>query len=388
MKLPARKTTYGLAAIAALALLALMFRPTPLRVDTGQVQKGSMQVTIDEQGETRAQERFVITAPVAGRLTRVELHDGDAVQKNQVVAQIAPLPLSVRERNEQTARIASAQSQQREAEEQVRHAVEDLAQAKRERIRVERLVKDGFMSAQAAEHARNAEITIANDLEAARFRAKSAAAEVRLAKSGLIAVQGGKDALFKVHSPVAGHILRIVDPSERVVAAGAPLMTLGDLGKLEVVIELLSTEAVKVRPGMKVILDGWGGSQSLNATVQRVEPHAFTKVSALGIEEKRTNVIADFVDAPKALGDGYRVNAHIVVWAADNVTKVPASALFRCGEAWCAFAVENGRAKKRTLKIGHSNAQEAEVLEGLKPGETVIRHPANQIEEGARVATG
>jgi len=193
MKLPARKTTYGLAAIAALALLALMFRPTPLRVDTGQVQKGSMQVTIDEQGETRAQERFVITAPVAGRLTRVELHDGDAVQKNQVVAQIAPLPLSVRERNEQTARIASAQSQQREAEEQVRHAVEDLAQAKRERIRVERLVKDGFMSAQAAEHARNAEITIANDLEAARFRAKSAAAEVRLAKSGLIAVQGGKD---------------------------------------------------------------------------------------------------------------------------------------------------------------------------------------------------
>ena len=158
--------------------------------------------------------------------------------------------------------------------------------------------------------------------------------------------------------------------------------------KLEVVIELLSTEAVEVRPGMKVILDGWGGSQSLNATVQRVEPHAFTKVSALGIEEKRTNVIADFVDAPKALGDGYRVNAHIVVWAADNVTKVPASALFRCGEAWCAFAVENGRAKKRTLKIGHSNAQEAEVLEGLKPGETVIRHPANQIEEGARVATG
>ncbi|MGB9092496.1 MAG: efflux RND transporter periplasmic adaptor subunit [Gallionella sp.] len=387
MKLPGRKTTYGLAAIAALALIALMFRPTPLRVDTGQVQKGSMQVTIDEQGETRAHERFVIAAPVAGRLTRIELHDGDAVQENQVVAQIAPLPLSVREHNEQTARIAAAQNQQREAGEQVRHAVEDLAQAKRERIRVERLVKDGFMSAQAAEHAHNAELTIANDLEAARFRAKSAAAEVRLAKSGLIAVEGGKDALFKVHSPVAGRILRIVDPSERVVAAGAPLMTLGDLSKLEIVIEMLSSEAVKVKPGMDVIIDGWGGSQPLKARVQRVEPYAYTKMSALGVEEKRTNVVADFVDAPQSLGDGYRVNAHIVVWSADQVTRVAASALFRCGEAWCAFVVEKGRAKKRVVKVGQRNAQEAEVLEGLAPGETVIRHPANQIEAGARVKT-
>lgn len=386
MKLP-RKTTYWLAALAAVALTALLFRPEPLRVDTGQVQKGSMQVTVDEQGETRAHDRFVVTVPVAGRLTRIELHDGDAVQKNQVVAQIAPLPLSVQERSEQTARIAAAKSRRREAEELVRHAQEDLEQAMRESRRVARLVKDGFMSAQAAEQARNAEITIANDVEAARFRARSAAAEVRLAESGLIAVQGGKGALFKVRSPVAGRILRIPDPSERVVAAGAPLLTVGDLGKLEIVIELLSSEAVKVKPGMPVILDGWGGSQSLNARVQRVEPYAFTKVSALGIEEKRTNVVADFVDAPQSLGDGYRVNAHIVVWAADDVIKVPASALFRCAEGWCAFVVENGRAKRRVVKVGHSNAQEAEVLEGLKPGETVIRHPANQIEEGARVKT-
>jgi len=387
MKLPSRKTTYWLAAFAALALTALLFRPEPLRVDIGQVVKGSMQVTVDEQGETRAHDRFVVTAPVAGKLTRIELHDGDPVQKNQVVARIAPLPLSIEERREQTARIDAAKSHQREAEEQVRHAQEDLEQAKRESKRVERLVKDGFMSGQAAEQARNAEITIANDLAAARFRVKSAAAEVTLAESGLIAVQGGKGALFKVRSPVAGRILRIADPSERVVAAGTPLLTVGDLGKLEVVIELLSSEAVKVKPGMAVILDGWGGNQPLKAKVQRVEPYAFTKVSALGIEEKRTNVVADFIDAPQALGDGYRVNAHIVVWAADDVIKVPASALFRCGDTWCTFTVENGRAKRRLVKVGHSNAQEAEVLEGLKPGETVIRHPANQIEEGARVKT-
>ena len=385
MKLPSRKTTYWLAAIAALALIALFFRPAPMRVDIGHVEKGGMQVTVDEQGETRSHDRFVVTAPVAGRLTRIELHDGDAVQENQVVAQIAPLPLSVRERNEQVARIAAAQSQHREAEELVRHAVEDLAQARRESKRVESLVKDGFMSAQAAEQARNAELTIANELEAARFRAKSAAAEVRLAKSGLIDVRGGEGVLFKVRSPVAGRILRIQDPSERVVLPGAPLLTVGDLSKLEIVIELLSTEAMQVKPGMPVILDGWGGKQPLKAKVQRVEPYAFTKVSALGIEEKRTNVVAEFVDAPQALGDGYRVNAHIVVWAADQVNKIPASALFRCADAWCAFVVEDGRAKRRPVKIGHRNAQEAEVMEGLAPGDTVIRHPANQIEEGTRV---
>lgn len=169
------------------------------------------------------------------------------------------------------------------------------------------------------------------------------------------------------------------------VAAGSPLLTPGDLSKLEVVIELLSSEAVKVKPAMPVILDGWGGNQPLKARVQRVESYAFTKLSALGIEEKRTNVVADFADAPQALGDGYRVNAHIVIWAADEVNKVPANALFGCAEEWCAFALENGRAKRRTVKTGHSNAQEAEVPDGLKPGETVIRHPANQIEEGTRV---
>lgn len=383
MKLPSRKTIYWLvAALATLVLIAFFFRPMPVRVDIGHVEKGSMQVTVDELGETRSHDRFVVTAPVAGRLARIELHDGDAVQQDQVVAQIAPVPLSVREREEQASRIAAAVSQQRAAQELVRHGLEDLAQARRESKRVEKLVKEGFMSAQAAEQARNAEVTIANEVEAARFRVKSAAAEVALAKSGLIAEQG---ALFKIRSPVAGNILRIADASERVVAAGTPLMTLGDLSKLEVVIELLSTEAVKVWPGMPVILDGWGGNKSLKAKVLRVEPFAFTKVSALGIEEKRSNVVADFVDAPQELGDGYRVNAKIVVWAADAVNKVPASALFRCGEEWCAFVVENGKAKKRIVKIGHRNAQEAEVLEGLVQGETVIRHPANQIDEGARV---
>ena len=384
---PSRKQIYwSVAAIGGVALLAYLFRPETLQVDTGKIETGSMQVTVDELGETRSHDRFVITAPVAGRLTRIELHDGDVVKQGQVVALIAPVPLSMRERNEQAARIAAAESQQRTAEELVRHGLADLAQAKRESKRVQRLVREGFMSAQAAEQARNAEVTIANEVEAARFRVKSAAAEVTLAKSGLIAVEGGADALFKIRSPVAGRILRIADPSERVVASGTPLLTLGDLSKLEVVIELLSTEAVKVKPGMPVLLDGWGGNKTLKAKVQRVEPYAYTKVSALGIEEKRSNVIADFVEEPQELGDGYRVNARIVIWSAAAVTKVPASALFRCGEEWCAFVVEKGVAKRRVVKIGQRNAQEAEVLAGLVPGDTVIRHPANQIADGVRVA--
>lgn len=387
MKLQSRKTIYWLpAVVAAVALLAFLFRPVPLRVDIGHMIKGSMQVTVDELGETRSHDRFVVTAPVAGRLARIELHDGDAVKQDQVVALIAPVPLSVLERNEQTARIAAAESQQRVTEELVRHGLEDLRQAKRESKRVQRLVVGGFMSNQAAEQAHNAEVTIANEVEAARFRVKSAVADVTLVKSGLIAEQEGTGALFKIRSPVAGRILRIADASERVVGVGTPLLTLGDLSKLEVVIELLSTEAVKVKPGMTVILDGWGGKQSLQAKVQRIEPYAFTKVSALGIEEKRSNVIADFVDVPQELGDGYRVNAKIVVWSADAVNKVPASALFRCAEEWCAFVVEKGVAKRRVVKIGQRNAQEAEVLQGLVPGETVIRHPANQVDEGARVS--
>jgi HlyD family secretion protein len=237
------------------------------------------------------------------------------------------------------------------------------------------------------EQARNAEVTAASETEAARFRARAAAADVRQARAGLAAMrsdtQGTK--LVEVRAPVAARILRIPDASERVVAAGTPLMTLGNLAKLEVVVELLSSEAVKVNPGMPVLIEGWGGERALRATVTRVEPHAVTKVSALGIEEKRVNVIAAFVDPPAALGDGYRVTARIVVWQAERVPKVPASALFRCGAAWCVFALEDGRARRTTITIGQRNLVEAELKSGLNEGQTVIRYPGNDLADGVRV---
>ena len=352
------------------------------------MQRGSLQVTVDEDAETRARERYVVGAPVAGRVSRIELREGDRVAAGDVLARLWPLPLSAREREEQLARIAAAEALAREAEERVRHAQSDHAQAKRERERIEKLVGEGYISPQGAEQAQVTETTSANELQAARFRARSAAADARAARAALLAVEGagGRPAPpIPVRSPVDGVVLRNPDRSERVVAAGATLAVIGDPTRLEVVIDLLTTEAVKVRPGMPVLLEGWGGERPLRATVRVVEPLAFTKVSALGVEEQRVNVIADFVDPPGPLGDAFRVEARVVLWSADDVLKVPVSALFRRGEAWSVFVVEGGRARVREIELGHRGALEAEVAKGLRAGEQVVRHPSNEVADGARV---
>ena len=378
-----KRVLLAVVAIALVALLVVLWMPSPVEVDAADVQAGPMRVTVDDQGETRSHDRFVLSAPVAGRLARIALHDGDAVTGGQVVAEIAPLPLSTREREEIVARVAAADALQREAEQRVRHADEDLAQAQRELERTRRLVAEKFVAPQAAERAQNLERTAASEAEAARQRARAAAADAQAARAGLAATRAG--GLVQVRAPTAGRILRVHDASERVVAAGAPLMVVGDLAHLEVVVELLSSDAVKVAAGMPVLIDGWGGDRALRATVRRVEPYAVTKVSALGIEEKRVNVVADFVDPPGAIGDGYRITARIVVWQAEQVLKVPVSALFRCAEAWCVFVVDGGRARRRTVEIGQRNLTEAEVRAGLEAGMRVIRYPSNAVEEGVRV---
>ncbi len=384
MRIPWKRILAALAVATVAGAVLMLLLPEPVLVDAGAVQTGAMQVTVDDQGETRSHDRYVLVAPVTGRLLRIALHDGDAVQESQLVARIAALPLSLREKDELTARVAAAQAVQSEADQRVLAADEALAQARREHERAIRLAQEGFMPPQAVERARNAEVISVSALEGARFRARAAAADVRVARSGLGATfaQGG---LVDVRSPMAARILRIPDASERVVTAGTPLMTLGDLGHLEIVVELLSSEAVKVAPGMPVLIEGWGGEQVLRARVRRVEPYAVTKVSALGIEEKRANVIADFVDAPGNLGDGYRVTARIVVWQAERVLKVPASALFRCEAVWCVFVVDDARARRRVITIGQRNVNEAEVRGGLVEGDVVIRYPVNHLADGARV---
>ncbi len=384
-----RRAPWLLVALAVGGLLAWALWPSSLIVEVARAEVGPLQVTVDEDGWTRAHDRYVVAAPVAGRVARIELRDGDPVSRGQVLARLYPLPLGAQEREQANARLASAQALEREAAERAAHARADAEQAKRERERVERLVKNGFVSPQAAEQARLTERTSSNEYEAARFRSQSAAAEVRAAQATLLALQAserGAPTAIPVTSPVDGRVLRIVDPSERVVAAGTSLLTLGDATQLEVVLDVLSSEAVKVKTGMPVMLEGWGGERPLRAKVRLVEPYAFTKVSALGVEEQRVNVIADFVDSPQPLGDGYRVDARIVVWSEERALKVPASALFRDGGQWSVFVVERARARARRVEVGRRNGLEAQVMAGLRQGEIVIRHPNNELRAGMRVA--
>ena len=385
MTIRPRLLLYAGAALALAGLVYLALRPPAIAVETATARIGPMQTVVEEQGETRSHDRFVIAAPVSGRLLRVLHHDGDEVTQDEVLAKLAPTPLSAREHDEVNARVAAADAAWRSAEAGLSHAQADLAQAQRELARMEELFARRLIAQQPLEQAQNAAATLAKEVEAAHFRARAAAADLRQAQAGLIAVGSSGRDLIPIRAPVSGRILRIMEPSERVVTAGTPILVIGDLGHLEVVIEMLSSEAVKVAPGMPALLENWGGSGSLRARVRLVEPYAFTKISALGVEEQRTNVVLDFVDAPGKLGDGYRVIGKIITWDASAVLRVPLSALFRCGPDWCVYVLDRDRARRRNVRVGHMSPDEAEVIAGLQPGATVVRHPSNELEDGARV---
>jgi HlyD family secretion protein len=375
--------TIGIGAIVAFALV-----PSRLLVEVGRVDSGPLQVTIDQEGETRAHDRFIMSAPVPGRLMRVELEDGDAVKRDEIVARLDPLPLSQRERQEILARVEAAEAAEHQANAREAHARQDWEQAHRDRDRAERLAHEDLIPVQALELARNADITAAQELDAAKYSAQMASSEVKVARSGLVGLEigpGKAGPLIQLRAPVAGRVLRVIEKSERVVPAGTPILTLGDSKQLEIVADVLSTDAVKIQPGMPVFLEGWGGDHPIRARVRLVEPGGFTKVSALGIEEKRVNVISDFVDPPGPLGDGYRVETRTVIWSSEKVLKVPQSALFRQGTGWSVFAIAGGRSKRRDVEIGHRTQAEAEILSGIGVGEEVILHPSNQLNDGARV---
>jgi HlyD family secretion protein len=384
-----KKTLWVGGTVILLATLIIwIWIPKPVSVDLIQVQKGALVVTIDEQGKTRARDRYVVAAPVAGRLARLDWREGDRISRGQAVAWIHPAPLDPRELAEVRARVQMTLALRRAAEEKVKEAQAVHDQAKRERDRYERLFKTGGISRQAYEQSEKSEITSARELEASRSRARAAAYEVEMSSARLLTAeksQGKTEGLITVSSPVSGRVLKIQEKSERVVSAGTPLLVLGEPTRLEIVVDLLSSEAVKVRSGMPVILENWGGDQPLRARVRLIEDQGFTKVSALGIEEQRVNVVADLMDPPGPLGDDYRVEARIVIWEGRDVLKVPSGALFRSGKDWAVFTAGNGRAKKQIVAVGHRTWREAELVKGLKEGDWVISHPTNQIEEGVRI---
>ncbi len=364
--------------IILLGLIVAGLWPKPVPVEIARAAMGTLRATVNEEGKTRIRQRYVVSAPVTGQLRRISFKAGAEVQAGQtVVAVIDPLSpamLDARTRSTTEARRDTAAANLEKA--QAAHAFEAS-----ELQRYEKLYADQTISIQ--------------ELEAAKWRESSAAKDYAAAQSALRQAQaeltegaGSAQTPAEVKSPISGRVLRVVEESSRVVSAGAPLLEVGDPGDLEVAIEVLSRDGAVIVPGEKVELEQWGGGQPLTARVRLVEPAAFTKVSALGVEEQRVNVIADLLTPPAerpGVGDNFRVEARIITWESDHTLKVPSGALFRQGEQWAAYVVSEGRAHLRAVQASRSSGAEIQVLGGLKEGDEVILYPGNRVHDGLRV---
>lgn len=443
-KLSRQQWIYATLGLATCALVILVLRPTPILVDTKLVERGTLQVTVNAEGKTRIKEDFVISAPVDGRLDRIKLDEGDPVKKGAIVARIDPLPLNsavkealgklaearsqrqgvatLRPKSEQLtqarSRISAAQANQLQAEAKVAQGKAALEQAQHDMQRARELAAKGVISSQDRERAELDRTTRKKDLESATLAVKAAAKELEVAQATLKVLQKEQrdpDYLLNVydsriysieaqlsklqddasrtniHSPIEGEVLRVLQKSSSFVSEGTPLIKVGNPKDLELVIDVLSIDALRIKSENPILIEqgsnhmkGLSGN-FLKAKVRLIEPSAFTKVSALGVEEQRVNVIGDFVDPPVNFGDAYRVDVQIVVWERKNILKVPLSSLFRCDRNWCVFVVKDGKADLRSVEIGNRSNYEVEIRQGLSKGEMVISHPNEKIEAGIAV---
>lgn len=302
MKGVSKKWLIGIGALVLILLLWILFRQTPVAVETGVVKRGEMLATIDGEGKTRVREKFVVTAPISGKMSRVKVHQGDSIFKDFVITTIDPAPLMRPQPPSQTENYPD--------------------------------------------------------------------------------IYG-----VKVYAPASGKVLRVLEENERMLQAGTPILEIGNPTNLEIVVDILSTEAAQVKPNAVMLIENWGGAEVLKARVRTVEPQAFTKISALGVEEQRVNIVADMLDKTITLGDNYRLETRIVAWQSADVLKVNSSALFRAGEKWKVFVDEGGKASQREIQVGHQNAAETEILGGLSEGEKVILHPSNLIIDGTKIVS-
>jgi HlyD family secretion protein len=421
------------ALLVVLAIVAMAMWPQAVEVDVTRVERGPMQVTIDEDGETRVRDRFVVSAPVAGRLQRVQLEPGDRVTRGKtVVARLSPgdAPLlDSRTRGELSAGVDAARAAIGLAQAERARAAETLSRAKTTLGRQQALMKAGAISSDDLDAADTAVRTGEEALRAAEFSVRRAEYELELAQARLQA-PSGRGRIVDVVAPVDGVILKRLRESETIVPAGEPILEIGNPSRIEIVADLLSTDAVRIPEGAPVIIDQWGGSHPLQGRVRRVEPSGFMKVSALGVEEQRVNVLIDLVSPPTGgasdstgggrgadvglgsrrspgdadagrgsrsrpggsasrpagtLGDGFRVEVRAVVWQADDVLKVPVGALFRRGEGWAAFVVDEGVVRQQDVQLGERNDTHGQVLAGLTEGQTVVLHPPDTLTGGMRV---
>jgi HlyD family secretion protein len=394
MKWPFRIVTALLAA-ALLAGVVFALRTQPIDVDVARVVRAPLDVKIVDDGRARVRERYTVSAPVTGTLARIDLNEGDAVEPGMVLARLLPLAaplLDPRSRQVAEEHLAAAIDAQRQTEATVSRAEAAADQAQRDLARGDALAKQGSLPpAQLDQTEADARMRAA-ELASARFSQQVAAHDVEQARSALERFGPGArpSEQFEVSSPVHGTVLHVVHKSEGVVAAGTPLIELGDPRALELVVDVLSQDAVPVRPGMPARVVHWGRDVPLTAKVRHVEPSAFTKTSALGVDEQRVNVVLDLdgpADAWAPLGDGFAAEIEITVWSKPDAVQVPESALFRHGVGWAVFVVHGGQAVARAVQVGHRGALEAEILGGLERDEVVIIHPGASVHEGAKVAS-
>lgn len=387
----------GACLAAAAGLIAWAFMPATVRVETVRVARGTFQRTIDEDGKTRVRNRFTISSPLAGTLERIVLKEGDRVEAGDVLANIVPANpalLDARTERELTARLEAADAEVLSAAANIGRAEAAVDLARADATRIGNLAARGFVTAAERDSATLLLSAREKELEAAREARHAATHTLDAARAALSqAMSGAKGGTAKpwpVKAPAAGVVLRVLQESERGVLTGTPLLELGDPGDLEVIVDVLSSDAVSIQPGDRVQFEHWGEDGAAEGRVRRVEPSAFTKISALGVEEQRVNVLIDPTSVGgrwRAVGDGYRVDARIVVDERKDVLTMPVSALFREGSQWMTFVVSDGRAHKRSVVPEARGSQDALVGSGLREGELVVVYPGSNLTDGARVET-
>lgn len=376
----------GVAAVAA-AAVGLPLLDGGVEVEAGTVSRERLEVSVVEEGRTRVRSRYIVAAPVTGRLARIALDEGDEVIDGAPVAYIFPMQEDPRKLRILQAQADAAEARKTEALSRVNEARARAEQAQREAKRTAALAESSTVSRTILERDLLAVATAEQQLASAEATLRAAEAELAAAKAALSGANPaeGEGEPVTVNAPDAGRVLRVVEKNERIVQAGAPLIEIGDVDALEVVVDVLSEDAVRINEGDLTRIEEWGGEGTLEGRVRMIEPDAFTHVSALGVEEQRVNVIVELDNAPSGLGSGYSVTASVVVWSGDDILTVPTSALFRRRGAWQVFAVRDGVAELREVEIGHRSVEKAEVLSGLVEGETVILFPTDQIDDGVKV---
>ena len=390
-----RSLLYAIPAVLIAALLWYAFAPPAAEVNVATVTRGKLEVTVNEDGKTRIKERYVVSTPLAGELLRVDLHAGDPVQAGETLLAVIepgdPSLLDVRAIAEAEARVKAAEARQLHARTQLDRARATKTYAQTEHDRAERLLPKKAVTEEAYSSAVHLLRTATEDERAAEFAVRIADFELQQAQAALTRTQPSDQipvGSFEIRSPVNGEVLRVFQESAAMLPGGTRLMELGDRTDLEVEIDVLSSDGVRVPIGAKVYLDHWGSTRPLLARVRVVEPQAFLKVSALGVEEQRVNVIADFVDPPGArerLGDAYRIEARIVIWEGENVLKVNAGALFRKRGGWAVYRIVNGRAKLTDVEVGRTSGIETEIIAGLDENDQLVAYPSDQVRDGVRV---